>query len=83
MMTEINEGRGFKHESGADCIKLDLTHLCRDLILDRLAGIREIGVKFSGVDVIDEPVEIRPVCHYMMGGIHTNIDGATEMNGRR
>ncbi len=81
MMTEINEGRGFKHESGVDCLKLDLTPLGRDLILNRLAGIREIGIKFSGVDVIDEPIEIRPVCHYMMGGIHTNIDGATEMKG--
>jgi succinate dehydrogenase / fumarate reductase flavoprotein subunit len=46
-----------------------------------LAGIREIGIKFSGVDIISEPIEVRPVCHYMMGGIHSNIDGATEMRG--
>jgi succinate dehydrogenase flavoprotein subunit len=81
MMTEINEGRGWKHETGVDCLKLDLTHLGANLIKERLNGIREIGKKFSGVDVIEEPIEIRPVCHYMMGGIHTNIDGATEMNG--
>ena len=81
MMTEINEGRGWKHETGVDCLKLDLTHLGADLIKERLNGIREIGKKFSGVDVIEEPIEIRPVCHYMMGGIHTNIDGATEMHG--
>jgi succinate dehydrogenase / fumarate reductase, flavoprotein subunit len=81
MITEINEGRGFKHESGVDCLKLDLTHLGEGTIKEKLAGIREIGIKFSGVDVINEPIEIRPVCHYMMGGIHTDIDGATEMKG--
>ncbi|MGA8081702.1 MAG: succinate dehydrogenase/fumarate reductase flavoprotein subunit [Candidatus Nitrosopolaris sp.] len=81
MMQEIQQGRGFKHESGVDCLKLDLTHLGADNIKERLAGIREIGIKFSGIDVIEEPIEIRPVCHYMMGGIHTNIEGATEMRG--
>jgi succinate dehydrogenase / fumarate reductase flavoprotein subunit len=81
MVQEIQQGRGFKHESGVDCLKLDLTHLGADNIKERLAGIREIGIKFSGVDVIDEPIEIRPVCHYMMGGIHTNIEGATDMRG--
>jgi succinate dehydrogenase / fumarate reductase, flavoprotein subunit len=81
MIREIEEGKGFYHESGMNCLKLDLTHLGEDQIKERLAGIREIGIKFSGVDIIEEPIEIRPVCHYMMGGIHTNIDGATEMNG--
>jgi succinate dehydrogenase / fumarate reductase, flavoprotein subunit len=81
MVQEIQQGRGFKHESGVDCLKLDLTHLGADKIKERLAGIREIGMKFSGIDVIEEPIEIRPVCHYMMGGIHTNIEGATEMTG--
>lgn len=81
MIREIQEGRGFKHESGVDCLKIDLTHLGAERIREHLGGIREIGIKFSGIDIIDEPIEIRPVCHYMMGGIHTNIDGATEMNG--
>ena len=81
MIREIQEGRGFKHESGYDCLKLDLTHLGDEKIKERLAGIREIGIKFSGVDVISEPIEIRPVCHYMMGGIHTDIDGKTELGG--
>jgi succinate dehydrogenase flavoprotein subunit len=81
MIREIQEGKGFKHESGADCLKIDLTHLGAETIKQRLAGIREIGIKFSGIDIIDEPIEVRPVCHYMMGGIHTNIDGATEMAG--
>ena len=81
MIREIQEGRGFKHESGVDCLKLDLTHLGAEPIKERLVGIREIGIKFSGIDIINEPIEIRPVCHYMMGGIHTNIEGATEMQG--
>jgi succinate dehydrogenase / fumarate reductase, flavoprotein subunit len=81
MIREIQEGRGFKHETGIDCLKLDLSHLGAERIKEKLAGIREIGMKFSGVDIIDEPIEIRPVCHYMMGGIHTNIEGETEMSG--
>lgn len=81
MITEIQAGMGFKHASGADCLKLDLTHLGGEKIKEKLAGIREIGIKFSGVDVINEPIEVRPVCHYMMGGIHSNLDGATELNG--
>jgi succinate dehydrogenase / fumarate reductase flavoprotein subunit len=81
MITEIQADRGFKHASGVDCLKLDLTHLGGEKIKEKLAGIREIGIKFSGVDVISEPIEVRPVCHYMMGGIHSNLDGATELNG--
>ena len=81
MITEIQAGRGFKHASGSDCLKLDLTHLRGEKIKEKLAGIREIGLKFSGIDIVEEPIEVRPVCHYMMGGIHSNIDGATELNG--
>jgi succinate dehydrogenase / fumarate reductase, flavoprotein subunit len=81
MIREIQDGKGFKHESGYDCLKLDLTHLGDEQIKERLAGIREIGIKFSGIDVIEAPIEIRPVCHYMMGGIHTDIDGKTELGG--
>ena len=81
MIKEIQEGRGFKHETGVDCLKLDLTHLGAERIKEVLSGIREIGIKFSGVDIIEEPIEVRPVCHYMMGGIHANVDGATEMPG--
>jgi succinate dehydrogenase / fumarate reductase, flavoprotein subunit len=81
MIREIQEGRGMVHESGADCLSLDLTHLGEETIKSKLAGIREIGIKFSGVDIVKEPIQIRPVCHYMMGGIHTNIDGSTEIIG--
>jgi len=79
MMIEINEGRGFKHETGVDCMKLDLRHIGDETIKEKLGGIREISIKFSGIDPADEILDVRPVCHYMMGGIHSNIDGATEL----
>jgi len=81
IMTEIQEGRGFKHETGVDCMKLDLRHIGDEKIKEKLGGIREISIKFSGIDPAEELLDIRPVCHYMMGGIHTDIQGATEMLG--
>src|SRR3989304_2982720 len=81
MMTEINEGRGFDNETGIKCMKLDLRHLGDSLIKEKLGAIREISIKFSGIDPAQEPLDVRPVAHYMMGGIHTNIDGATELEG--
>ena len=81
IMTEIQEGRGFKHETGVDCMKLDLRHIGDEKIKEKLGGIREISIKFSGVDPAKDLLDIRPVCHYMMGGIHTDIDGATEIQG--
>ncbi len=58
MMQEIQQGRGYKHESGVDCLKLHLTHLGADNIKERRAGIKEIGMKFSGIDVIEGQVVI-------------------------
>jgi len=81
IMTEIQESRGFKHETGVDCMKLDLRHLGDEKIKEKLGGIREISIKFSGIDPAKDLLDIRPVCHYMMGGLHTDIDGATEIQG--
>ncbi|MEK0322452.1 MAG: FAD-binding protein, partial [Nitrosopumilus sp.] len=81
IMTEIQEGRGFKHETGVDCMKLDLRHIGDEKIKEKLGGIREISIKFSGIDPAEELLDIRPVCHYMMGGLHTDIQGATQMLG--
>ena len=81
IMTEINEGRGFKNETGVDCMKLDLRHIGDEIIKEKLGGIREISLKFSGVDPAQEMLDVRPVCHYMMGGIHTDINGASELQG--
>jgi len=81
MITEINDGKGFKHETGVDCLKLDLRHIGDEIIKEKLGGIREVAIKFSGIDLATEPLDVRPVAHYMMGGLHTNIDGATEIQG--
>ncbi|NOY78818.1 MAG: succinate dehydrogenase/fumarate reductase flavoprotein subunit [Calditrichaeota bacterium] len=75
IITEINEGRGFPGPRGLDYVHLDLTHLGADKINERLGFIRELAMKFVGVDPVKQPIPIRPVWHYLMGGIDTNIDG--------
>jgi len=81
IMTEINEGRGFKNETGVDCMKLDLRHIGDKIIKEKLGGIREISLKFSGVDQAQQILNKKTICHYMMGGIHTDINGASELQG--
>jgi succinate dehydrogenase flavoprotein subunit len=82
MMTEIEEGRGFKDEAtGLDYLHLDLTPIGEEKIKSRLSAIREIALKFRGIDPVEKPLPVRPVCHYVMGGIDTDIDGATGVKG--
>ncbi|MCC2624491.1 MAG: sdhA [Burkholderiales bacterium] len=73
MQIEINEGRGCGKDKDHVLIKLD--HLGRDVIEQRLPGIREISIQFLGIDPVKEPIPIVPTCHYMMGGIPTNYNG--------
>ena len=80
-MTEIKEGRGFAGPPGLEYIQLDLTHLGADKINKALPLIREVCIKFIGLDPILEPIPIRPVAHYSMGGIEADINGATSMRG--
>jgi succinate dehydrogenase / fumarate reductase flavoprotein subunit len=79
--TEILEGRGFKSPEGMDYVHLDLTHLGAQKINERLPLIREVTIKFAFLDPIEKPIPIRPAAHYCMGGIHTNIEGATLVKG--
>lgn len=74
-MTEIEEGRGFKGPGGLDYIHLDLTHLGEKTINEKLPLIREVCINFNGIEPIHEPIPVRPVLHYLMGGIETDIDG--------
>lgn len=67
--TEIREGRGFGEGLQAHVL-LDLRHLGREKILERLPQVRDLALTFEGVDVIEKPVGIRPSAHYTMGGIH-------------
>ena len=78
-MTEILEGRGFRGPDGLDYINLDLTHLGAERINKRLPLIREVCMKFLGIDPITQPIPIRPVAHYSMGGIEADIDGRTKV----
>ena len=74
MMTEIREGRGFDGPLGPHC-KLKLDHLGKDVLESRLPGILELSRTFAHVDPVKEPIPVIPTCHYMMGGIPTNVDG--------
>jgi succinate dehydrogenase / fumarate reductase flavoprotein subunit len=76
---EILAGRGFRTPDGQDYLELDLTHLGADRINSRLPLIREVTIKFLGLDPIEKPIPIRPVAHYSMGGIETDIEGRTRV----
>jgi succinate dehydrogenase / fumarate reductase flavoprotein subunit len=80
-MTEIEEGRGFTGAKGMQHINLDLTHLGAEKIYDRLPLIRELCIKFVDLDPIETPIPCRPVAHYSMGGIETDLDGLTRVKG--
>ena len=73
---EIMNGNGV---DGA--IFLDVRHLGRELILERLPQIRQLAIDFEGVDPIYEPIPVRPTCHYTMGGIRTNKFGHSHLEG--
>ncbi len=60
---------------------LDVRHLGRELILERLPQIRQLSIDFEGVDPIDEPIPVRPTCHYTMGGIRANKFGHSYLEG--
>ncbi len=78
--TEILQGRGFDSPAGK-YLHLDLTHLGADLIKSRLPQIREMAMNFEGVDPIEEPIPVRPTAHYSMGGIDTDNQTRTVMEG--
>ena len=66
--TEIAEGRGFG--KGLDAyVVADVRHLPKEVILEKLHGIRELAITFEHADPLTQPIPIRPTCHYSMGGI--------------
>jgi len=80
IVQEIEAGRGLSGPYG-DYVHLDLTHLGADTINAKLPFVRELAKTYVGVDPVTDPIPIRPVVHYMMGGVDTDIHGATEMPG--
>jgi succinate dehydrogenase / fumarate reductase flavoprotein subunit len=77
--TEILEGRGVGADGSG--IWLDITKVPRKRTLEALREIVNIGKDFAGVDITREPIMIRPGQHYIMGGVKTDIDGATQIPG--
>jgi succinate dehydrogenase flavoprotein subunit len=73
MVLEILEGRGCGPEG--DHVYLKLDHLGEEVLHSRLPGICELSITFAAADPVKEPVPVVPTCHYMMGGIPTNVNG--------
>ena len=77
---EQKKGNTVKTQWG-DCVLLDMRHLGEQKINERLPFVRELATSYLGVDPVKDPVPIRPVVHYMMGGIHTDVRAATPLPG--
>ena len=73
MILEIIEGRGCGEKG--DHVMLKLDHLGEDILNAKLPGILELSRTFAHVDPVKEPIPVVPTCHYMMGGIPTNVHG--------
>ena len=73
MILEILEGRGCGPDG--DHVYLKLDHLGEEVLHSRLPGICELSMTFAAADPVKEPIPVVPTCHYMMGGVTTNIGG--------
>jgi succinate dehydrogenase / fumarate reductase flavoprotein subunit len=76
---EINEGRGI---NGKGYVHLDMRHLGKQAIMEKLPQIHELILKFSGIDAITDLVPILPTSHYAMGGIPTDVNGQVIMDAK-
>ena len=74
---EIKEGRGFD----GHYVHLDLTHLGEGLIAERLPQVRDLAIRYGGVDPVSVPMPIEPAQHYSMGGVRTDSWGVTTLPG--
>ena len=81
MTQEILEGRGCGDQK--DHMHLQLSHLPKDLLNERLPGIMETSHIFAGVDITKDPIPVLPTVHYNMGGIPTNYKGEVLRNGKK
>ena len=77
---EVEKGRTIPGPYG-DVVHLDIRHLGEKTIDKKLPFVRELATKYAGIDPVHEPIGIRPVLHYFMGGIDTDKDGATVLPG--
>jgi fumarate reductase flavoprotein subunit len=79
-MQEYEKGRTFEGPHG-HYVHLDLRHLGEEMINAKIPFVRELASKYVGIDPVYEPIPVRPVVHYMMGGIHTDVTGKTSVEG--
>ena len=79
-MQEVAKGRTIDTEYGP-VVHLDLRHLGKKVITTKLPLVRELCLKYEARDPVTDLIPVRPVVHYMMGGIHTDIHGATPIAG--
>src|SRR5919106_790900 len=79
-MQEYAKGRTFEGPYG-HYVHLDLRHLGEEVINKKLPFVRELASKYVGIDPVHEPIPVRPVVHYMMGGVSTDINAKTTLAG--
>ena len=79
-MKEFDKGNTIEGPYG-HVVHLDVRHLGEAKIDRKIPFVRELSKNYAGIDPVYEPIPVRPVVHYMMGGIHTDIDGATSIPG--
>ncbi len=77
---ELEKGRTIETPYGP-VVHLDLRHLGEKLINTKLPFVRELCLKYQNIDPVKELIPVRPVVHYMMGGVHTDLNGATPLTG--
>jgi fumarate reductase flavoprotein subunit len=77
---EMEKGRTIKGPYG-EVVHLDLRHLGEEKINAKLPMVRELCIKYENIDPVHEMIPVRPVQHYMMGGVHTDTNGATPLKG--
>ena len=77
---EVAKGRTIDTPYG-HVVHLDLRHLGEKVIDTKLPFVRELCLKYQNIDPVKDLIPVRPVVHYMMGGVHTDIDGATPLAG--
>jgi fumarate reductase flavoprotein subunit len=79
-MKELEKGRTIETPYG-HVVHLDLRHLGAKKIDAKIPFVRELCMKYQGLDPVKDLIPVRPVVHYMMGGVHTDINGATPLPG--
>ncbi len=77
---EVEKGRTIESPYGP-IVHLDLRHLGEKLIDTKLPMVRELCLQYERIDPVKDLIPVRPVVHYMMGGVHTDINGATPIDG--